>query len=820
MHTGIKGFVGILALCLLAFAGGSVEGNAAGHVIEVTVADLADDPETAENAKTAREKVQAKIDGADAGDVVQFPDGAFEDVGELLFSVDGGEGEGEEIVVRGNVEDRSAVVFTGKIMFNVTASNLVIEGFTFKDTKVPDRITYKRQDQDADASNDDQYVHTAPHDLAESGEAGTVTINTLYLTEAGGIGSCPSDLDKLLRNVRIRNNEFRNTEAHGVHLVDPLSFNRGRFSSGRCGSSDMVISGNVFAGIGFNGLYVDKERNIRWERNLVSAVKSYFPNRITITDNVIDGTTYAGIMLNETFGKTVVQYNEVKNVPSFGIRVKGNRVADQSDYEVVVSDNRISNTNNDPYITRTYNLYRGDDGVGDFKRATGLTDRQADEILKPEIWRVSAGANFGFGNTGAPRPVSDFADTEYDGSGNRVAATLSEIPQLHGELDGTDGDLSTKRPCGDGSKLTVWKEDGRPVVPAGTNIATATPQQTRQWDDHCYSLVRFIEPALEAAIELSQLNAETIKVENNEITGNALGLLICERSGCSFRRPFNPLGSAKAARVPTVVKGNNIYGNDNAPDIFVYINGEAVNALEGDDNELDLSGNYLGERPLVYGNVKSPGDSTLAESAFDLSETAGPRASANDRTGPALSESGDDAPVIGGGKTLTLTFDEPLDESSEPAGTAFTVMGETSGGQRVVYEVDSVDVEGMTVVLTLKGTVASGTTTITVSYDRPGSGAALVDAAGNEVASFSDKAVRVAGMTGADDGDGDSDDGNGMMPLPAGGAGDDGGCALASAGNGGIDLGTLLPFMVLAGLAFGRIEKLFLFSALRNGRLK
>ena len=741
---------------------GKISGAA---VIEVTSGDLADDPATADDRKTAREKVQAKVDRAKAGDVVQFPAGSFKDVGELLFSTDGGEEEGEEIVVRGNIEDPSAVVFTGKVMFNVTASNLVIEGITFKDTKVPDRLTRKRQDQDADDSNDDEFVYIAPHGPNEmDASGGTILINTVYL-ENGTPSSCPDDFDKLVRNIKIRNNVFRNTHFHGVHL-NPAWVPAG----GRCGSSDIVISGNTFAGIGFNNDYIDKKRNVRGLLNLETAIKAHKPNRATITDNVIDGTTYAGIMLNETFGKTVIRYNEVRNIPAYGIRVKGNENVD-SDYEVVVSNNKISNTDNDPYILRRYNRATGT-GAGykaeaqDFKEANqGLTDKQVDEILKPEIWRVSPGANFAFRATGAPRPVSDFADTEYDASGARVAATASDIPQRNGGLGASE-------PCGTGENLV--QDDGRPVV-------SSWPDS--QKDDYCYSYARFIEPAMEGAIVLGGVTANTIKVENNEIGGNSVGLVVCERSSCSFRAPYNPLGSpVTGARGPTVISGNNIT-TDN--DISV------VNAIEGADKELDLSGNYLGERPLVYGNVKSLRDVTLEDQAFDLSPTTGPRPFANDRTPPSLAS----AAVNEAGTIITLTYSEDLDGDSDVAPGAFTVMKSVETGRWLPIDVDRVDVDGRTVTLTLASSprIEAGDTVV-VAYDMPSGAADKVrDMAGNEATAISGRAVtNNVGVT------------DGGMPMTGDGSrGDkDGGCALASFGTGGADAAFMLLPLLFAGMAF------------------
>ena len=787
-------------LCLLAFATAYMPGAIAqGAVIEVTAGDLEDDSSTVANSMTARQKVQAKIDKAKPGDVVQFPDGTFDDVGELLFSTDGGE-EGKEIVIRGNVADSSAVVFTGKIMFNVTASNLVIEGFTFEDTKVPDRLTRKRQDQDADDTNDDEFVYTAPHSITESdGSAGTVLINTRYLEGT----SCPDDFDELVKNVKIRNNVFRNTEIYGVHLSN--AWLPGSAMSAACGSSDIVISGNTFMGIGFNGRYLNKERNILGRHNLETAVKAYKPNRMTITDNLVDGTTYAGFMLNEAFGKTVIQYNEVRNVPAYGIRVKGNVAAGESDYEVVVSNNRIVNSNNDLYITRTYSNYQGE--AGDVKVAdSSLTDKQVDEILKPEIWRVSPGANFGWDITGPPKPVSDFAD-EYTGAGARAdKATVSRIPQKDGGLDGTDGDLTTTRPCGDGSELLYT--DGTPVT-AYSGVNFASPEAW--WDDHCYSLVRHIDPALEAAIVLGQVNSNMIKIENNELVDNFAGLLICEKSSCFFRSDFGTLGNvspAAGSKTPAVIRGNNIYVRDRVFNGYPAGSGigEVVNALEGSDKLLDLSGNYLGAYPQVFGNVRSLSATVLADEPFDLSSTAGPRASANDRMPPGLVDEG--GAELSGMK-ITLTYGEELDPESVPAKEAFTVRYENAQGLGKNVEVGEVAVEGSSVVLTLAEEIP-GDNSVTVSYDPTAAGSGtgvgkLRDMAGNEVAAFTSR--NVMSMPDPVDPVDPVDPGTGMPPttgteMPAA-AGGDGGCALASGGKGGIDLGVLLPLMTFAALSFG-----------------
>ena len=89
------------------------------------------------------------------------------------------------------------------------------------------------------------------------------------------------------------------------------------------------------------------------------------------------------------------------------------------------------------------------------------------------------------------------------------------------------------------------------------------------------------------------------------------------------------------------------------------------------------------------------------------------------------------------GATLTLTYDEGLDENSEPSSDAFSV---TVGGTG--RPVDGVSVSGSSVILTL-GSAVTAADTVTLSYTVPTDAAAprIQDEAGNPAASFSDQDV-------------------------------------------------------------------------------
>ena len=99
--------------------------------------------------------VQELVDLAAPGDTVMFmpaPSGdnpnVYDDVGEILVTKDGDNSETaasaiEVITIRGMGSDDDMITFTGKVMFDVKASNIVIRGFKFKDTEIPDAVTIR-----------------------------------------------------------------------------------------------------------------------------------------------------------------------------------------------------------------------------------------------------------------------------------------------------------------------------------------------------------------------------------------------------------------------------------------------------------------------------------------------------------------------------------------------------------------------------------------------------------------------------------------------------------------------------------------------------
>ena len=124
------------------------------------------------------------------------------------------------------------------------------------------------------------------------------------------------------------------------------------------------------------------------------------------------------------------------------------------------------------------------------------------------------------------------------------------------------------------------------------------------------------------------------------------------------------------------------------------------------------------------------------ESVFSDQVTA--TAQAPDTTAPTVSSATVD------GTALVITFDETLAPAASLANGAFTVKKTPSGGSEQTESLSgSPSISGATVTLTLAAAAVHTDTGVKISYTKPASGSnnKLQDAADNEVAGFTDRAV-------------------------------------------------------------------------------
>ncbi len=136
--------------------------------------------------------------------------------------------------------------------------------------------------------------------------------------------------------------------------------------------------------------------------------------------------------------------------------------------------------------------------------------------------------------------------------------------------------------------------------------------------------------------------------------------------------------------------------------------------------------------PESYSGLAEGSHTFRVKATADLAGNAGAAAQHTwtiDTTAPSF------ASATAADDTLTVTLDETLDAGQVPAGSAFTVTrnGSPLGDPTVA-------VSGANVTLTLPSALNHGDV-VTVAYTKPGSGATLRDAAGNEVATFAARPV-------------------------------------------------------------------------------
>ena len=629
---------------------------------------------------------------------------------------------------------------------------------------------------------------------------GTVWVDST--TRGTGGQSCPAG-GILVRNVQIRNNVFDNTYLTGVKAGDHshqdrlyLRGNRGWLSAlqipGAACGAQVEIVGNNFMNVGGNGPFLKESETafvtdtngnkIAGLGNREPAISFYNVGSTgmgssvvssKITDNTIVGGTSDAILLVSTpdNARVDITHNEIRDSilngidivtktdgtarPTADIRIENNRIVGSSNNRFLTSKfaeiNIFPDGHGGDWLTRSAGYFRpqppGDGGhfQNNILRSclaaySGDSDTLAERVavmkaVSAEVWKSSV-PTFPFPATGAPRSLLNDAGDDYGFS------TIS-------------------------------------AASYDTSASMSRTDIVRYRADECYDLGR---------IRIDSQAGVTIKNNDLGYSADASGISFIgsPKNGVVFKRYHLSTGVPS----PKAFTGNNIgYYTE-----FAVLNTGAVFSVK--DNYLGVPGSY---RPGDNVNeVNNNGDVPFETNDQRM---IGPREqfAMPDESPPALVTSGEGAPEVDeDGTMLTLTFSDMLDDESEPAkpNDAFTVRHSTGTGGTV--DVADIDISGKSVILTL-GSSAAGSgvregETITVSYTKPTSGNVIKNAAGLELANFSNVSV-TNNSTAAAPGTPDEPEPPGARPSSGG---SDGGCALASARSfGGIDLGMLLPLMVV-----------------------
>ena len=202
--------------------------------------------------------VQELINEAGPGDTVIFnPAGSgenrnvYDDVGEVLITTDGDDGSTdnsvETITIRGMGSGDDMITFTGKIMFNVKASNIVIRNFKFMNTEVPGSVTVI-------ADNDGDGIYRETGDQVVYGFPGVTILDNLKDDASFSVADTVTSLTSTVAVNLAGNRPVYNNELW-VSTVE----NRKRIANRHFGdalSIETTISPER------NGLQVDRNSNI------------------------------------------------------------------------------------------------------------------------------------------------------------------------------------------------------------------------------------------------------------------------------------------------------------------------------------------------------------------------------------------------------------------------------------------------------------------------------------------------------------------------------------------------------------------------------
>ncbi len=602
----------------------------------------------------------------------------------------------------------------------------------------------------------------------------------------------PAELPQI-KGVAITNNVFNGTETAGVRAgsMRSLLVRDGALRSCRV---QLDIVGNTFSNIGGTGGFV-KVRNegsnlpdvtdangnkIAEPGNVAPAISVTSPAgtgdaKTRILSNTITGGLGDGIELRWTpLGQKVdIKNNLLIDTPLDGITVIGSGfAATDTTTDISVMGNKIVGTSNNRYLTVYAFLPVVELSAVFYGRHFRSTVSRFSN--DPSAYSFVKGSGNSGGCVGDAIPLGNSQD--------RVEARRALVERIKAEL--------WRSPTPQSYTYAVKFRRGVKFLPAYSSEASDVfvttgfryppfanfPIQRPNTDNNISGRSAVYRIAADKCYDLAR-----IKVYDQagvSITGNDLGYNPPETP----EKRFDVIDyGIVIAGATTGMKLKALSGNN--------IDFATVNSIKNGGVSLSVAGNYFGPREPQFGGT---GTVTGRDDASDspLETMAGPRDEDinPDTAAPALTTSGDNAPMVDG-TTLTLTFDENLDGDSVPAESAFRVVGASStrSGSRTLYTVDDVGVAGMKVTLTLGETVDPGTTGLTVTYTKPASNA-LADASGNEIADFSNR-VNVAGTPPP---------GPGPAAMPSS---DDGGCALASSESEGACLAALL--LAIFGFAVG-----------------
>ena len=330
---------------------------------------------------------------------------------------------------------------------------------------------------------------------------------------------------------------------------------------------------------------------------------------------------------------------------------------------------------------------------------------------------------FGFGDSFGALDDTTFTigSNNYEIDVLRVgSADASEMGDIYFSLNSSNLTAAARRTMAmhfcddDGSQLSMFS--------GPTASHSYTWSSSRNWYSHAERTVYLSRDSAATTAVSATVNGTSLVITFSEDLGAAEGLL-----SSSFAGEKTPDGGSETDLTYT---GTPVI-NDNTLTLTLA----SASSVAATDDDVKVT--YT--KPTLGSNNKLVDKFGNETATFTDLEVANPLA---DMDPPTLATP---IPAVAAdGLTVTMTFSEPLKESSAPVESAFTVSRTPAGGSQGTVDLatnNAVTVAGSAVTLKLASPIAHNDGAVKVSYTKPGTGSVIKDAAGNDLESFSDHAV-------------------------------------------------------------------------------
>ena len=334
-----------------------------------------------------------------------------------------------------------------------------------------------------------------------------------------------------------------------------------------------------------------------------------------------------------------------------------------------------------------------------------------------EKWTVSQDTFYGFRESGGNGSLDDVTFTTASSDDHEINALTTSNDTVAFQLDSALAAADKKNLVLHVCDAAEYDFDSSVVGGTSSYLFTSAGQD---WSGHAERTLYLSQDTAAPMLASATVDSTTLTLNFNEPLGTAASL----GNGAFIVKKNDP------AQTLTLTGSPSITGNT------VVLTLDTASSVTSADSNVKVT----------YTKPDSGTDNKIADKFGNETATFEDRDVGNlnvDVTPPALAANST-AVLAADGLTLTITYNEALNDSSAPPTTAFTVEATPAGASEATVDLasgDPVSVSGSAVTLKLARPIAHNDGSVKASYAKPSSGPVIKDVTGNDAPGFTDQAV-------------------------------------------------------------------------------